>query len=337
MKKENFLTCLVIFLIVSIFIFLGFFKNSNETKIIYNTKESSLNDIEGNSSKNKGSSSSSKKKNSNSSSSKTQNNKNDKNDKDDKNSSTTISFEEDMFESENNESTESSKDSSEDNNQTSSDTDNSNDETNISYQDLMNRIQSLENYGISVSFNWCENIVDSNYGYISDISEAEEMVGFLENMVYSIPSNYFFNLQNLGYTTKFILIDDSSGNSIDYYMQGNSIIYKIKNNYNLSVSNFLNNAYDINSEIIGKNKMNVLYYQINRFNPAGFVYGTLNNELVNSGYFLNIQSQKSVQDDCKNIFIKYYSNQLSANDYAGLVLYDKINTIVNFFDGEVFY
>lgn len=337
MKRENVLTCLVVFLIISIFIFVGFFKNSNETKIIYNVGGSSLNDIDSNSSKTKGNTSSSKKKSSNTTSSKKENNQDDKNSKEDNNNSTTISFEEDMFQSENDESSDITNNSGEENGDSSSDTENSSDQTDVSYQNLMSRLQSLENYGISVSFNWCENIVDSNYGYISDISVAEQMVVFLENMGSSIPSNYFFNLQSLGYTTKFILIEDNSGNSIDYYMQGNNIIYKIKNNYNLSVSNFLNIVYDVNSKIIGNNKMNVLYYQINRFNPLGFEYGTMNNELVNSGYFLNIQSQKSVQDDCKNIFIRYYSNQLNANDYSGLALYDKINAIINFFDGEVFY
>lgn len=363
MKKENVLTCIIIFLLIIIFIIFVFAQQSNKTNILYNSDENATSDSNfhkkgSKTSKSSKGSKSAKNKKSNKDKKdvidKDKNNDNHNNNID--NNSNKIQFEEDMFSdntddntndiivdsnNDNQENTNSSESGSQNNNtppENNQPTQNDNSiDTDAKYKDILNRANSLNRYGIQVHINWYKNIVDANYDVIKNIDVADKMISFVENIVDSLPNNYFNNLKQRGYNNRFILVGGNSSNYIDYNINPNDITYIIRDNQNMYIKDFFAINYETNVSVIGKNKMNVLYYEIARINPSEFKYGEFNREYITNNYFLDTNSQRSVNDDAKSIFVQYYSNQLDVKSYVNTPVYNKIRLVVDLFDREVFY
>lgn len=344
MKKESFLTTLFVFLLIAIFIFFGFAQDKNTVRVIYTFDNSSYYDTSEKDNKNtKRVKSDTKNNNYKKSSNKNKSKYKIVNENDNK---VDLSFNEEMIDKSDedpidNNGLDNDKEDSED--MPSLDEDNSSNQQNITYQDLLNKIYSLQDYGIIIFVNWIDDIVDDNYEAIEDISVAKQMVDFVEKIVNTAPRNYFNNLKSKGFTTQFLLVnEDTNGdinedNSFVSTIDDNTVTYIIKNTSNLTISKFLHENYNVNVNIIGKNKMNVMYHKINKFNPTNFKYGNFDEQFVHQNYFLDIQSQKSIVADCSTIFIKYYSQQLDKYAYENTALFNKINTVIDTFDKEVFY
>lgn len=347
MKKDSFLTIASMCFVVIIFLVTKAMAHPENTTIIYTTKQDEYS-IQENSSK----TNSSDKKQKGTSTNKKDNNGNSGNKEnidDNKNDSNELEFDEDIFDvpKEDSSDTESSNDKDNSTSTETSDNENSqssdstsDDVSEITYNDLLKRIYKLNNNGINVFINWHEDIATDKYGVIDDIKIADSMLKYIENTIDLVHKNYFSNLDRMGYKTQILLISDKTQN-VSYVEssinKNNTITYLVNGEKISDTDLFFNAMYEINTKIISKSKFDLMKYKVNSKNPSDFTYGVINQGYIDKNYFLNALSQKSIDDDCKTIFTKYYSKQINLQKYQGTALYDKINYVRELFDKEVFY
>lgn len=342
MEKDRFTAVIAVFLMVVIFIFLKVSQKPSQTTVIYTNGSGVSDDI---STQNNKTNSSNKITNSS--------NKKDNSYGDEEKlveSSNILEFEDDMFDLNYGVSDElsdnifeddlTSSENSNNNNSNNDDSQSSSEESNVTYNDLLERIYYLKQKNVNVFINWHNDIVSDKYGIISDINLANKMLTFTEKMINTTPSNYFYNLQKQGYKTQILLASatEQDNTYIQTSINENKVItIVIKGDISLSSISFFEALYDINCNIISKSKIQLMYYEINKINPVDFTYGVYNDKYIIGKYFLNIESQKSANDDCKIIFANIYSGSISTGDYLKTPLENKINVVKKLFDEEVFY